>query len=128
MDARTLASDLDIVAKLTCLVLDLDAVVQVLFKGRTIENTVASGLGVVNDIFVLSSGSFSGHGLGLQRKREETQHEPTEKITQQSGTGTNHLDGSDGECGKEERGLEVGRWRDRLSRNSTSVYAPCART
>ena len=98
MEGHTLTSDLDVVAELTRLVLDLDAVVQVLFEGRTVEDAIARGLRVVDDVFVLSSSSFSGRGLGLRRKRrKETQHEPTEKGTQQSGTGTNHLDGSDGE-------------------------------
>lgn len=76
---------------------------QVLFEGRTVEDTVTRGLGVVDNELVLGSSGFSRSNLGLQgkRRREETQHEPTEKITQQSGTGTNHLDGSEGGSGME---------------------------
>ena len=88
MDARTLASDLDIVAKLTCLVLDLDAVVQVLFEGCTIEDTVASGARVVNDELVLRSSLRGGLWLHERIRENKTQHEPTEKVTQQSGTGS----------------------------------------
>ena len=62
----TLAGDLHVLTELAGLTLDLDAVVQVLFEGCTIEDTVASGARVVNDELVLSSSRLSGGGLGLR--------------------------------------------------------------
>ena len=66
--------DLDVVTELTSLALDLDTVVQELLKGRAVEDTVASGTGVVDDELVLSSSSLSSGGLGLMHteRREET--------------------------------------------------------
>ena len=57
--------DLDVVTELASLALDLDAVVQELLKGRAVEDTVASGTGVVDDELVLSSTRL-GSGLGLK--------------------------------------------------------------
>ena len=62
---HTVAGDLDVVTELTSLALDLDAVVEELLEGRAVKDTIASGLGVVNDELVLSSSSLSGGGLGL---------------------------------------------------------------
>ena len=84
----TLAGDLHVLTELASLSLDLDTVMKVLLKGRTVKDTIASRTGVVNDELVLRS-SLGGGGLGLERKRKETQYEPTEKVTQQSGTGAN---------------------------------------
>jgi len=44
---------------------------------------------------VLDSRGFSTSGFGLtkeQNKRKSAGHEPTEKVTQQSGAGTDHLE------------------------------------
>ena len=100
-----IAGDLDALSKLPDLALDLDAIVQVLFEGCAIEDTVASGARVVNDELVLRSSLRGGLWLHEGIRQNETQHEPTEKITQQSGTGTNHLDGSDGGNVERERGV-----------------------
>ena len=83
----TLAGDLHVLAELAGLALDLDAVVQVLFEGCTIEDTVASGARVVNDELVLRSSLRGGLWLHEGIRENETQHEPTEKVTQQSGAG-----------------------------------------
>ena len=56
---------LDIIPKLARLALDLNAVVQELLKSRAVEDTVASGTGVVDDELVLSSTRL-GSGLGLK--------------------------------------------------------------
>ena len=82
---RTLPVDLDAVAKLASLAIDLDAVVEVLLEGSTVEDTVTRGARVVNDELVLGS-SLCG-GLDLVGGGGETQHKPTEKITQQSDSG-----------------------------------------
>jgi hypothetical protein len=74
---------------LTGLAVDLDTVMQKLFKVGTIEYAIASRLRIVDDEFVLDDGSFSGGGLGLRcrEKRKVSRCEPTEKLTQQSSTG-----------------------------------------
>jgi len=58
------AGDLDIVTELTGLSLYLDTIMEVLLEGSTVEDTVTSRTGVINDELVLSS-SLSGSGLGL---------------------------------------------------------------
>ena len=58
--------DLDVVTELASLALDLNAIVQELLKSRAVEDTVASGTGVVDDELVLSSSGLSGGGLGLE--------------------------------------------------------------
>ena len=63
---RTLPVDLDAVAKLAGLAIDLDAVVKELLERRAVEDTVVRGTGVVNDELVLSS-SFTSSGLGLEK-------------------------------------------------------------
>ena len=65
---RTIPVNLDALAKLTSLAVDLDTVVQELLEPRTVKDTVTGGTGVVNDELVLSSRSFSGSGLGLREK------------------------------------------------------------
>ena len=80
--------DLDLVTELTGLAIDLDAVVEELLEVRAVKDTVASRARVVDDELVLSSSRLSGGGLGLHKEeREKTQCKPTEKVTQQSGTG-----------------------------------------
>ena len=50
--------------ELACLALDLDTVMEVLLKGRAVEDTITGRTGVIDDELVLSS-SLSGGGLGL---------------------------------------------------------------
>jgi hypothetical protein len=64
----TIADNLDIFAKLADLALDLDAVVQKLFKVCAVEDTVRSGLRVVDDELVLGGGLLGG-GSGLEGGR-----------------------------------------------------------
>ena len=63
--------NLDAVTELTSLALDLNAVVQELFEGRAVKDTVVRGAVVVNDELVLGSSSLSGGGLGLQDEQEQ---------------------------------------------------------
>ena len=60
---------------------------EVLLKSCAIKDTVASGTGIVNDELVLRSSLRGGLWLHERIRENETQHEPTEKVTQQSGTG-----------------------------------------
>jgi hypothetical protein len=53
----------------TSLAVDLDTVVEVLLKGCTVKDTIASGTRVVNDKLVLGYGGLSGGGLGLHEER-----------------------------------------------------------
>ena len=62
--------DLDVLAKLASLALDLDTVVQELLESRAIEDTVTRGTGVVDNKLVLSTSSLGG-GLGLHSRRTE---------------------------------------------------------
>lgn len=72
-----------------------------LFEGSTIEDIIIGRTGVINDEFVLGSRSL-GRGLWQKIKgKRDAQREPTEKITQQSSTGTDHLE----ERAKESRRL-----------------------
>ncbi len=90
---HTIPSDFDGFTKLASLAFDFDAVVEELLEVSTIEDTVASGLRVVDDKLVLG-GDFSGGGFGLYaRQKKGDRCEPTEKITQQSSAGTDHLEG-----------------------------------
>jgi len=57
--------DLDVVAKVSRLVLDLDSVVQELFESSTVENAISGRTGVVDNKLVLSGGDFGG--LWLKR-------------------------------------------------------------
>ena len=68
---RTLPVDLDAVAKLAGLAIDLDAVVKELLERRAVEDTVVRRTGVVNDELVHSSSLSSGSGLGLAHRREK---------------------------------------------------------
>ena len=61
----TLAGDLHVLAELAGLALDLDAVVEELFEGRAVKDTVRRRAGVVDDELVLSSTRL-GSGLGLK--------------------------------------------------------------
>lgn len=90
---HTITGDFDGFAELASLALDLYAVVEELLEISTIEDTVASGLRVVDDKLVLG-GDFGGGGFGLYtRQNKGGRGEPTEKITQQSSAGTDHLEG-----------------------------------
>jgi len=64
-DDRTFTMDLDIVTKVSGLVVDLNPVVQELFESSTIENTISGRTGVVDNKLVLSGGDFGG--LWLKR-------------------------------------------------------------
>ncbi|PPQ98741.1 hypothetical protein CVT26_010041 [Gymnopilus dilepis] len=69
-ERRTITDNLDIVTELTRLAVDLDTVVEELLKVGAVEDTVSSGLRVVNDKFKFLAGG-SGGGLGglIKRKR-----------------------------------------------------------
>ena len=71
---HTLPVDLDALAKLAGLAVDLDTVVQELLEARADKDTVARRARVVNDELVLSSSRLSGGGLGLREteKRGES--------------------------------------------------------
>lgn len=56
----------DVVTKVAGLVVDLDLVVQELFESSTVENTIPSWTGVVDNKLVLSGGSFGGFWLGRE--------------------------------------------------------------
>ena len=60
---------------------------QELLKRSTVEDTVARRARVVNDELVLRSSLRGGLWLNEGIRENETQHEPTEKVTQQSGAG-----------------------------------------
>lgn len=65
----TLAGDLDAIAELAGLAIDLDAIVQEFLVGGAIENTVVSRTRKVNGELVLGSsslGGLGGSGLGLK--------------------------------------------------------------
>ena len=64
-DDRTFTVDLDVVTKVSGLVIDLNPVVQELFESSTIENTISSRTGVIDNKLVLSGGDFGG--LWLER-------------------------------------------------------------
>jgi len=59
-DDRAFTVDLDIVTKVSGLVVDLNPVVQELFERSTVENTISGRTGVVNNKLMLSGGSFGG--------------------------------------------------------------------
>lgn len=67
---RTIPVDLHVLAELTGLAIDLDAVVQELLEARTVEDTIARRARVVDDELVLSSSRLSGGGLGLTEREE----------------------------------------------------------
>lgn len=50
--------DLDVVTKVSGLVIDLNPVVQELFEGTTVEDTISGRTGVVDDKLVLSGGDL----------------------------------------------------------------------
>ena len=60
-----MTSDLDIVTELASFALDLDTVMEVLFKSSTVKDTVTRRTGVVDDELVLRSTRLGG-GLGLK--------------------------------------------------------------
>ena len=62
---RTFAVDLDVVTKVSSLVIDLNSVVQELFESSAVENTISSRTGVIDNKLVLSGGDFGG--LWLKR-------------------------------------------------------------
>lgn len=95
MRRRTLAGDLDIVTELAGLALDLNAVVQELFEGCAIKDTVRGRAGVVNDELVLGSSRFSGGGLGLhyRGKREKPSVSLLRRELSKAVLGTDHPDG-----------------------------------
>jgi hypothetical protein len=91
----TIPSDLDVVAEVARLVIDLDAVVEVLLECSTVEDAVTRGLGVVNDELVLGDGLASST-LGLsgdfyrrasQRASTEEQSTRTEQARRKSKSG-----------------------------------------
>ena len=63
---HTLTLNFDVLAELTSLTLDLDTVMEVLLKGRAVEDTITGRTGVIDDELVLSS-SFTSSGLGLEK-------------------------------------------------------------
>lgn len=65
----TITNDLDALAELSSLALDLDTVVEEFLEISTVENTVGSGLRVVDDKFVLGGSTFGGRGFRLEGKR-----------------------------------------------------------
>ena len=74
----TVASDVDVLAEVARLAIDLDAVVKELLERRAVEDTVVRRTGVVNDELVLSS-SFTSSGLGLEKtlqKKEKRRKTP----------------------------------------------------
>ena len=77
--------DLDVVTKVSGLVVDLNPVVQELFESSTVEDAISGRTGVVDNKLVFGGGEFGG--LDLQGGPSQ----PTEKRTQQSDLG-----GSDG--------------------------------
>lgn len=62
----TFARYLDIVAKLAGLSLELDAIVEKLFKVGAVKDTVSGGTRVVDDEFVFGRRSLCGGGLNYQ--------------------------------------------------------------
>jgi hypothetical protein len=79
--------DLHIIAQLTSLATDLYPVLQVLLKVAAVKDAIAGGFRVVDHEFMFRGWAFRRGDLGLgKRERRRTQSEPTEKITQQSGT------------------------------------------
>jgi len=73
--------------------------VQVLLEGRTIKDTVAGWLGVINDELVLSSSGFSGSGLGLRdtgRRKKKPSVSLLRRELSKAVPGTNHLEGGTG--------------------------------
>ena len=65
---RTFTVDLDVVTKVSGLVIDLNPVVQELFESSTIENAISSWTGVINNKLVFSGGDFGG--LWLKRETQ----------------------------------------------------------
>lgn len=55
--------DLDVVTKVSGLVVDLNPVVQELFESSTVENTISGRTGVIDNELVLSGGNFGGFWL-----------------------------------------------------------------
>ena len=95
---RTITVNLDALPELAGLAIDLDTVVQELLESRTVEDTVASRLGVVDDELVLSSSRLSGGGLGLhgeKRQRENPVSLLRRGLSKAVGA-TDHLEGGRG--------------------------------
>jgi hypothetical protein len=90
---HTIPNDLDIFTELTSLAIDLDTVVQELFEVGPIEHTVACWARVVDHKFVLDGRGFSTSSFRLfKEQRKSATRQPTEKVTQQSDAGTDHLE------------------------------------
>lgn len=71
LNVRTVTGDLHIVAELSSLALDLDAIVQELLEVCTVKDAICSRLREVDDEFVLDSRSFSGGSLDLLGDRKK---------------------------------------------------------
>jgi len=78
-DDHTVPRDFNIVAKLSCFAIYLDAIVKEFFKVCTIKDPIGCRLRVVNNEPVLCNGSLRNRMLRLG-----SQCKPTEKGTQQS--------------------------------------------
>lgn len=68
---------------------------QELFKISTIEDTITCRARVIDHKFVFDGRGFSTSSFRLIReenKRKSAMREPTEKLTQQSDAGTDHLE------------------------------------
>jgi len=57
---HTFTVDLDIVTQVSGLVIDLNPVMQELFESSTIENTISSRTGVIDNKLVFGGGDFGG--------------------------------------------------------------------
>lgn len=77
----TVTGDLDLVAELTDLSVNLNAATEVVLERRSVKDTVASGTGVVDEELVLHA---SGGLLGGLRRIIHVGCQPTEKKSQQS--------------------------------------------
>ena len=72
----TITSNLDVLAQVARLAIDLDAVVQVLLERRAVKDAIARRLRVVDDELVLCGGGLTGGGLGrlaVRRTSEASQ-------------------------------------------------------
>ena len=66
MRYSTIAYYLDVVAKLTGFTVELDAIMEKLFKVSTVKDTVSGGAGIVDDEFVFRGGCLWSGGLKHQ--------------------------------------------------------------
>ena len=63
---RTFTVNLDVVTKVSGLVIDLNPVMQELFESSAVENLISGWTGVVDNKLVLSGGNFGGFWLGRE--------------------------------------------------------------